>query len=566
MRYLLLSLAILLGLASLALAVGRIYATERALRDDLGENLVWTLAQNEVELLRFLDVLDAYGRGDPEADGAALQLRFDLLWSRWAGATQGPIAAQLTAVDGAHAALTRARATLHVLEGTLATLDHGDRAGAASIAETVRPLMPELHAAAVGAVHAEHAAERAVADLRRRELLNAVGLLGGTLLATALLVALLIVELRRSGALGRSARAAEAAARHGRALLQAVIDAVPALVNVKDTAGRYVLMNRFQGQAYGVDPDAAVGQFSRDFTGEDYGGESLATDLRVIESGRGTGFYERPFVGPDGRRRLWWTAKQPMLGADGAVRHVVTVAMDITDLKAAERAKANLARHFSPNMVDLLAERDEPLGQVRSQQAAVLFADLVDFTRFATCYPPEQVMATLRELLARLTEVVLSHGGTLEKFLGDGLMATFGTPQPQADDAGRALLAARAMADAIAAWNAEAAPGLGPLRIGIGAHLGPVLLGEVGSARRVEFAVVGETVNLASRLQDLTRRLDASAAVSRALAQAAARCPQGARALAGLRPVGAQRLDGIAEPVEVLVYDPPLPAAAALPA
>jgi class 3 adenylate cyclase len=85
---------------------------------------------------------------------------------------------------------------------------------------------------------------------------------------------------------------------------------------------------------------------------------------------------------PDGRR-TWWTAKQPLTDDDGNVRHVVTVALDITDLKESERMRQNLSRYFSPNMVDLLAARDEPIGQVREQQVAVVFADIFDFTHYA---------------------------------------------------------------------------------------------------------------------------------------------------------------------------------------
>lgn len=348
---------------------------------------------------------------------------------------------------------------------------------------------------------------------------------------------------------------AERALKESRALLHAVIDAVPGMINVKDRDSRYVFMNRFQAEVYGVEPEKAIGRTSADFTGEAYGDESRRLDLEVIRSGQPQDFRERSFVGAGGRRHTWWTAKQPLKDEAGEVRHVVTVALDITNLKESERIRQNLSRYFSPNMVDLLASRDEPIGQVRQQQVAVVFADLFDFTHYAAQAAPEAVMSTLRDFHARMTDIVLARGGTLEKFLGDGLMATFGTPDETDEDAGNALAAVTDMVIAIHHWNGErTARGEPPLRIGIGAHYGSVILGEVGSLRRVEFAVVGDTVNLASRLEALTRHLGTAAVVSRSLINAAAVTGRSDAALL-FRPIAAQLVEGYDAPIEVNAFD-----------
>ena len=174
----------------------------------------------------------------------------------------------------------------------------------------------------------------------------------------------------------------------------------------------------------------------------------------------------------------------------------------------AERDRANLARHFSPNMVDELAHQDQPMGAVRREQVAVLFVDIVGFTRTSENADPEQVIAVLRDFHRRMADRVFAHGGTLDKFLGDGLMVTFGTPYPRPDDAERALSCARDMAAEIAAWNRQRAEaGEPPVRAGIGLHFGPVVLGDIGDERRLEFAVIGDTVNVASRLEAMTREL-----------------------------------------------------------
>ncbi len=185
----------------------------------------------------------------------------------------------------------------------------------------------------------------------------------------------------------------------------------------------------------------------------------------------------------------------------------------VAERAEAERARGNLARYFSPKVVDVLAERDEPLGRVRRQTVGVLFADLVGFTTLAEDMAPEEVMAMLRAFHGRMEDEVFRHGGCLEKFIGDALLATFGVPDVGARDATDALACARGMLAALAAWNRErAAEGLPPLAMGVGLHHGQVVLGDIGSARSMAFATVGDTINVASRLQALTRDLGATAA------------------------------------------------------
>ncbi|WP_246660311.1 adenylate/guanylate cyclase domain-containing protein [Rhizobium sp. FKL33] len=182
---------------------------------------------------------------------------------------------------------------------------------------------------------------------------------------------------------------------------------------------------------------------------------------------------------------------------------------------AAERA--NLSRYFAPSMVEELAHRDQPMGGVRAQEVAVLFADIVGFTRYAEGRSPDEVIAMLREFHAALEEVVFSHGGTLDKFMGDGLMASFGTPQTSPSDAANAIAAAFAMQDRIAMLNdGRQGRGLEPIRLSVGVHFGQVILGDVGNSRRMEFAMLGDTVNVASRLEAATRALACRIIVSAA--------------------------------------------------
>lgn len=174
---------------------------------------------------------------------------------------------------------------------------------------------------------------------------------------------------------------------------------------------------------------------------------------------------------------------------------------------AVERERGNLARYFSPNVVEELSRNDEPLKQVRTQNVAVLFVDIVGFTAFAAARTPEEVVHTLREFHAMMEQEVFRHSGTLDKYLGDGLMATFGTPFAGKDDAGNALRCAQAMMAAAHRWNSERkAAGQAPIRVSFGLHYGAVVLGDIGLTC-LEFAVIGSTVNAASRLEAMTRVL-----------------------------------------------------------
>ena len=224
----------------------------------------------------------------------------------------------------------------------------------------------------------------------------------------------------------------------------------------------------------------------------------------------------------------------------------------VTERAEAERARGNLSRYFSPKVVAVLAERDEPLGRVRRQPVGVLFADLVGFTSMAEDMTPEEVMAMLRDFHGRMEAEVFRHGGCLEKFIGDALLATFGVPDVGPRDATDTLACARGMLAALTAWNEErAAGGLAPMRMGLGLHYGPVVAGDIGSQRSMAFATVGDTTNVTSRLQSLTRDLGATIVVSAALVEAVRRESADLAVLDGLMSQGPHSLRGRETPIDL---------------
>jgi len=221
---------------------------------------------------------------------------------------------------------------------------------------------------------------------------------------------------------------------------------------------------------------------------------------------------------------------------------------------AAERA--NLARYFSPNMVDELAHTRHELGVGRAQDVGVLFVDLVGFTTFSENRPPEAVIALLQAFHSRIAAAVFRDGGTVNKYIGDAVMATFGMPQPETGDAARTLRCARSIVHTLEQWNGQReAAGLDPVRFGIGAHFGPVIIGDIGEERCLEFAVVGDTVNTASRLEALTRTQNVRALISDALVAAAREegADMGAL-LQGFDKAPPQELRGKREPLAVWAY------------
>jgi len=221
---------------------------------------------------------------------------------------------------------------------------------------------------------------------------------------------------------------------------------------------------------------------------------------------------------------------------------------------AAERARSNLSRYFSPNIVEMLAAQDEPLGAVRRQTVAVLFVDIVGFTRMAEAMPPETVVTLLREFHEHMTAQIFACGGTVEKYIGDAIMAVFGVPTPSDNDAANALICSDMMLEALDRWNAKRTQqGERPLAIGIGLNYGPAVLGDVGSEHSMSFTVIGDTVNTASRLQGLTRTLKTPLVVSGPLVDAIrAASSETAMAQVGrLLDQGEQRLRGRTAPVRV---------------
>ncbi|MFM7344327.1 MAG: adenylate/guanylate cyclase domain-containing protein, partial [Tagaea sp.] len=161
----------------------------------------------------------------------------------------------------------------------------------------------------------------------------------------------------------------------------------------------------------------------------------------------------------------------------------------------------------------------ESQSQGRELDIVVLFADLRGFTGLSAGQLPYDTVFLLNRYFAAMGRAIEASGGTVDKFIGDGVMALFGADGRRAADAARqALSAARAMGEALAALNAELAHDLkAPLRIGIGLHAGPAIVGEMGYGRAMHLTAIGDTVNAASRIEGLSKDFAAELVVSEAV-------------------------------------------------
>jgi len=182
-------------------------------------------------------------------------------------------------------------------------------------------------------------------------------------------------------------------------------------------------------------------------------------------------------------------------------------------LKADQR-RLNLSRFFSPLIVSELQERGDAVG-LEHRNAAIMFVDLRDFTSFAETAPARELALVLAEYRQLVTQTIFDHGGTVDKFIGDGIMAVFGQPQPKEDDADRALACALDLVDALSDWrNHGVRNGYPALDAAIGLHYGTVVGGVLDSGCHSEFTVIGDTVNVAQRLETLAKSLDTPLVVS----------------------------------------------------
>lgn len=245
---------------------------------------------------------------------------------------------------------------------------------------------------------------------------------------------------------------------------------------------------------------------------------------------------------------LWLPLVAPMLGFVGLQFHVIARRV-VEEQRAREQVKQMFGTYLSPELLKKMMKEGQNVAAVSSERrpVTILFSDLRDFTSLTESLEDSALIAQLNEYLAAMVECIHREGGTLHKFIGDAVMAVWGdlASEGSTADARKAARAALAMQAALDELNrAWAARGMPALRMGIGLNHGVVLIGNIGSPRRMEFTAIGDAVNLASRLESLNKELKTSVLVGESLVTFLGE-------VFTLRPCGSVPVKGKARPVEV---------------
>ncbi len=224
-------------------------------------------------------------------------------------------------------------------------------------------------------------------------------------------------------------------------------------------------------------------------------------------------------------------------------------------------AATALSRFFAPEVAGEIRGADEGLkpGDAVMREAAAMMVDLRGFTRLAARLPPAEALALLGEYQARMVPVIRRHGGSIDKYLGDGILASFGATRPSDTHAADALAALLDIVAEARAWRAEReARGEEGIDLGVAVTVGPVLFGVTGEANRLEFTVIGDAVNLCAKLEKHCKEVGRPAlATAEALARAV---EQGFDRAELFEPLPAQKVAGVESPVDLVTPRlPPLP-------
>jgi len=175
----------------------------------------------------------------------------------------------------------------------------------------------------------------------------------------------------------------------------------------------------------------------------------------------------------------------------------------VSEEREKQKLRSKFEQYFPPAVVKQMVDNPDALSTTpKKREITIMFSDIKSFTTYSSTMTPEEISATLNEYFEAMTEIVFRYGGTVDKFIGDGLMVFYGAPEPQTDHALRCVKAAIEMQKKCREFKARWEPiGRLPLRIRIGINTGEVVVGDLGSPRRMEYTVLGSDVNLAQRLE-----------------------------------------------------------------
>jgi adenylate cyclase len=286
---------------------------------------------------------------------------------------------------------------------------------------------------------------------------------------------------------------------YNESILKSLSDGVVTL----DEDGVVIKVNEAAVRILGRGEDALVGATADAlFAGEnDWVLKSLG---RVAESGKSDYSADIDYRAPAGAGVAVNLTVTPLFSVEG--RHIGSMLI-LEDITREKRMRGTMARYMAKEVVDKLLTEGEEVLAGASTMATVLFSDIRRFTTIAENLTARETVLMLNSYFSEMVEIIIKYGGVLDKYIGDAIMANFGAPLASDDDAGRAVQVANEMFRALRVFNARRhEAGLPAIEIGVGLATGEVLAGSIGSQKRLEYTVIGDSVNLASRLEGATKQ------------------------------------------------------------
>ncbi len=296
-----------------------------------------------------------------------------------------------------------------------------------------------------------------------------------------------------------------------------ILDSMDNGVIALDFEGRIITFNPSAANILGVPVESALGRYYPEvFFGLEGNDEFNDVLINVIYTRQTHMYQEVPFVSETGEIVPLGINSSLLKDEQGSEYGVVSVFSDLTEIKKRQFLQDTLTRYVTKQVVDLILDNPEEIildGEER--EATVLFADIRSFTSLAEKMKPKELVYMLREYFTLMVEAVFTFQGTVDKFIGDCIMAIFGVPTPQPNHAERAVRTALAMQNALTAFNdRRREQGQEVFHIGVGIHSGKMVVGNIGSEQRLEYTAIGDAVNLASRLEGLNKQYGSSVVIN----------------------------------------------------
>jgi adenylate cyclase len=277
-----------------------------------------------------------------------------------------------------------------------------------------------------------------------------------------------------------------------------------------DEEGRIITCNAAGLRIMRAASGEIIGKDAADFFGSSNG--LILEKIRRVEENRSSEITMDAELEFGGERVSANVTVLPLVSGDGKNLGIMIMLEDITGEK---RMKSTMSRYMDPGLADqLLAGGEDALGG-KNAAATVLFSDIRSFTTLTEELGAQGTVSLLNEYFTLMVDCIQAEGGMLDKFIGDAIMAAFGIPVPHNDDEDRAVRCAVSMINTLREWNLKrGSAGMKPVNIGIGLNTDIVVSGNIGSPKRMDYTIIGDGVNLASRLESACKQYSARILIS----------------------------------------------------